>query len=325
MSTAATPPPRSSTESPQDKDLAQQIFEVMLQAPARKQGFRPVHAKGIVGRGTFEPSTRAAAICRAAHFQGPVSPLTVRFSDGSSDPGVADNSDDAGPRGIAIRFHLPGDGLTDIVAMSHNGFVVGTGEDFLALQKAAMATDPSKPHPWPIEQFLGTHPLALKFVMDNRVIPASLAMEAFFSNNSFVLLNQRGARQTVRYQIVPASPTGATSPKQKPKLKSANFYADDLKSRLASAPVQYRLIAQLPNAGDPTHDPSLVWPDDRQTVELGLISIASIVPDSARVERDLIFDPTHLADGIELSDDPLPALRAKVYSLSYTLRHQTQA
>jgi len=58
------------------------------------------------------------------------------------------------------RFHLPGDGKADIVAMSHNGFVVGTAEEFLALQKAVVATDPGKPHPWPIEEFLGTLPRA---------------------------------------------------------------------------------------------------------------------------------------------------------------------
>jgi len=30
--------------------------------------------------------------------------------------------------------------------------------------KAAAATDPSRPHPWPIEAFLAAHPRALKFV-----------------------------------------------------------------------------------------------------------------------------------------------------------------
>jgi catalase len=35
-----------------------------------------------------------------------------------------------------------------------------------------------------------------------------------------------------------------------------------------------------------------------------------------RAEKELVFDPTHLTEGIELSDDPLPALRASVYALS---------
>jgi catalase len=38
----------------------------------------------------------------------------------------------------------------------------------------------------------------------------------------------------------------------------------------------------------------------------------------------MVYDPTHLTDGIELSDDPLPALRAKVYSLSASYRQQME-
>ena len=113
-------------------------------------------------------------------------PVTVRFSDGAPDPHVPDFSPEAGPRGLAIRFMLPGGGKTDIVAMSHNGFVVATPPEFLALQKAVVATDPSKPHPWPVEEFLGSHPLALKFVQENGAVPASFGTEPFFSNDSFV-------------------------------------------------------------------------------------------------------------------------------------------
>jgi len=165
------------SKSAGDKDLAQQIFDLMVQLPGGKPGYRPVHAKGIVCQGTFAPSKDAATVSKAAHFQGPPVPIIVRFSDGAPDPSIPDNSPDAGPRGMAVRFHLPGDGKTDIVALSHNGFAVGTGEEFLALQQAVAATNPSKPHPWPIELFLGTRPLALKFVMDSRVIPASFATD----------------------------------------------------------------------------------------------------------------------------------------------------
>ncbi len=86
-------------------------------------------------------------------------------------------------------------GKTEIVSLSHNGFVVATGEEFLALQKAIVATDPSKPHPWPIEAFLGGHPLALKFVQESRVIPASYGTESFFSNNAFIFVNKDGVKQ----------------------------------------------------------------------------------------------------------------------------------
>ena len=310
-----------STVSPADKDLAQQIFDTMLQMPGIKPGFRPVHAKGIVCQGTFAPSKDAATLSKAAHFQGGSVPVTVRFSDGAPDPSIPDNSLDGGPRGMAIRFELPGDGKTDIVAMSHNGFVVGTGEEFLALEKAVVATDPSKPHPWPIEEFLGTHPRALRFVQENRVVPASFATESFFSNDAFVFVNKDGVKQAERYKILPVAGAQKLSDAEA-KARSANYLVQELKTRLATGPIKFRLVVQLPNAGDPTHDPSLVWPDDRKTVDAGTISITSIVADSAGAERELVYDPTHLTDGIELSDDTLPALRAKIYSLSAMHRQQ---
>jgi catalase len=307
------------TNAPGTPDLAEQIVDVMFKQPGVTAGFRPVHAKGIVCRGKFEPSADAAGLSKAAHFQGASVPVTVRFSLGSSQPLIPDNSPDVGPRGMAIRFTLPDGHDTDIVAMSHNGFIVGTGEEFLALQKAAVATDPSKPHPWPIEQFLGSHPRALKFVQDNRTIPASFATEAFFSNDSFMFVNRSGDQRAGRYKILPIANQQDLSDADA-KAKAPNFLIDDIKARLASAPVKYRLLVQLANSGDVTSDPSLVWPDDRKTVDMGTISITATVPDNAVVEKELAFDPTNLAEGIEPSDDPLPALRSQVYALSVMRR-----
>lgn len=52
-----------------------------------------------------------------------------------------------------------------------------------------------------------------------------------------------------------------------------------------------------------------------------MITITSVVPDSTAAERELAFDPTHLIDGIELSDDLLPRLRSMVYVYSVAGRH----
>ncbi len=104
------------------------------------------------------------------------------------------------------------------------------------------------------------------------------------------------------------------------KTKSESFLFDDLKTRLAAGPIEYHLVVQLPNPGDPTEDPSIVWPEDRKTIDMGTISIASVVPDSSAVEKALAFDPTYLTDGIELSDDPFPSLRSRVYALASAYR-----
>ncbi len=226
---------------------------------------------------------------------------------------VADNSSDAAPRGMAIRF---GSGRgTDIMAISHNGFIVGTGEDFLALQKAIAATDSSKPRPWPIETFLAIHPRALKFVQELNQVPVSFAAESFYSNNALIFINSKHEKQAGRYQIIPLDGSHYLD-EAAVKVMPPNFLGEELRTRLAKAPVRFRLLLQLADPGDQTSDGSVVWPDERKKVDLGIITISSVVPDSGAAERQLAFDPTRLVDGIELSDDPLPALRSRVYAYS---------
>jgi catalase len=300
-------------------DLSQQIAEAMSHAPGHQQGYRLAHAKGVVCTGTFTPSADAASLSRAAHFRSAATPITVRFSAGAADPMIPDSSPDAEPRGMAIRF-VAGRG-TDIVANSHNGFVVGTGEEFLALLIAKASTDTSKPHPWPIEAFVASHPNALKFVEDPKPMPASFATEHFYGNNAFIFVNDKGQKQAVRYQILPVAGAQYLDDAAA-RSKSPDFLAEELKSRLAGGPVKFRLLAQLASPGDPTNDGSIVWPDDRRMVELGVITVSSLVPDNAGAERELAFDPTRLTDGVELSDDPLPALRARVYALSVAMRRR---
>lgn len=298
-------------------DLSRQIAEVMSQSQSGKAHERYVHAKGIVCVGSFQASADAAAISRAPHFKGTEVPVTVRFSDGAPDTGVADNSPEAAPRGMAIRFAV-GKG-TDIMAFSHNGFVVGTGVDFLAFVKAQAATDSSAPHPWPIEEFLNSHPRALKFVQDPKPIPESFTTESFYANNAFLFVDNKGHRQAGRYQIVPLNgPKYLDDPTANGK--SPNFLREELRDRLAAGPAKFRLLLQLPNTTDRTNDGSVVWPDDRRKVQLGIVTITSVVADSGAAERELAFDPTHLIDGIELSDDPLPALRSLVYTYSVSGR-----
>jgi catalase len=308
--------PFASTARPQsDKSLAQQIFDVMVQLPGNQPGNRLVHAKGIVVAGTFTPSKEAAAYSGAAHFQGPAVPVTVRFSDAAPAPAIPDMSPDSAPYGMAIRFMLPGGRYTDIVSFAHNGFVVGTGDDFLALQKSVLATDPSKPHPWPVEVFLSTHPRSLKFVQDPKPAPVSFGTEAYFGNNAFLFVNKAGKKQAGRYQILPVAGLHFVSDTDA-KSKSPNFLMDEMRTRLAKEPVKFRLAIQLPNPGDPTNDASIVWPDDRKTLELGTITVTSVDPKSDATEKQLAFDPTVLTDGIEMSDDVLPTLRSSVYLLS---------
>ena len=320
-SLAGLPLALTAQQRPPAPSLPQQIADVMVQlAGGIHPGYRFTHTKGLVCTGTFTAAPGAKAVSAAAHLAGGSVPVTVRFSDGSGNPQIPDNSPNAAPRGMAIRFALPGGGNTDIVANSHNGFFVGNGDDFLAFLKAIAATTPQSPHPSPIEQVLGAHPRALKVIVDSKPLPVSFATLDFYGNNAFIFADATGAKHAGRYQIIPVAGVVHLDSAAAAKV-SPNYLFEDLPKRLAKGPVKYRLYVQLANPGDQTNDGSIVWPADRKRVLLGTISVTTVAPNNEELQRSLAFSPIYLTKGIELSDDPLPVLRATVYALSVTHRH----
>ena len=67
-----------------------------------------------------------------------------------------------------------------------------------------------------------------------------------------------------------------------------------------------------------------MWPADRPLVELGRLEVTGISPTGAADERRIVFDPTNLADGIELSADPILLARSAAYSISYDHRSKEE-
>src|SRR5882762_3239720 len=299
--------------------LAEQAANLFLQAFGNHPGFRLAHAKGIVCEGTFEASPAAKELSRAAHFNGKPVPVIVRFSNGTGMPQIPDGDPNSNPKGMAIAFKLPGGGVTDIVANGQNGFPAGTPADFVDFFGSILTTRPEGPKPTPFEKFLATHPNTARFLSTPNPQPASLATYAYFANNCFIFVNARGERQAIRYQIVPSAGEQHLDPAVA-AAKGPDFLFEELRNRIAKASVEFRLQVQIADPTDPTSDATIVWPDDRKKVVLGTIRLTSADPNSAETQKKLFYDPTHLTDGIELSDDPLPAFRAQVYSISIARR-----
>jgi catalase len=234
-------------------------------------------------------------------------------------PQIPDGDPNSNPKGMAIRFTLPDGGITDIIANGQNGFPAGTPADFVGFLGSVLASGPDAPKPTPLEKFLATHPNTMRFLSTPNPQPASFATYTYYANNSFVCVNGRGQRQVIRWQLIPVAGENHLDPAVAAG-NEPNFLFDELRSRLSRTPVEFRLQVQVAAPNDPTSDATLVWPDDRKKVVLGTIRLNTIDPKSADTERAMIYDPTHLIDGIELSDDPLPAFRAQVYSISYARR-----
>jgi catalase len=297
-----------------EKSVPEQIVDTMIKLFGKHPGFRSAHAKGIVCEGEFTPALSASTLSRAPHLQDKPVRVTVRFSDSTGIPNIPDGIPDASPHGMAVRFHLPV-GSTDIVANAFNGFAVATPEDFLALLRAVSETGPDAPKPTPIEKFLGSHPKALKVVRTPKPTPASFATEPYFGVNAFVFTNKEGKARSGRYQIRPEAAEKFLTVEEAAK-KPANFLIDELGDRLAKGPARFRVIVQLAAEGDPVDDATAVWPGDRPTVELGILSLTKPVANNDAAQRELAFDPLHLVDGIEASDDPLLEARSAAYAIS---------
>ena len=283
-------------------------------------GYRANHAKGVLVAGKFTPAASAASLSMAPHFAKAV-PVIVRFSNATGIPTLPDANPNASPHGIAIRFELPDGGTTDIVSISANGFPVATGEDFLALLQAVSQSGPDAEKPTPIEKFLGSHPATLKFVTTPSPAPDSFGTLAYYGVNAFKFTNAKGESRFARYQILPVAGEHALSEADAAKA-APNYLMDELPQRIAKGAVKFRLMAQVANADDQINDPTVVWPTDRQLVELGTISLTSTSKDQVQAQKALLFNPLMLPAGIEPSDDPVLLIRPAAYAVSFGQRAQ---
>jgi catalase len=302
----------------EDQSVEEQIVDAMNKAFGTHPGFRANHAKGIVVEGSFKASPEAAGLSRAVLFNGSTIPVTVRFSDSTGVPNLPDGSKAANPHGMAIKFHLPDGRDTDMVINSLKFFPVSTGEDFRDLLVALAASPPDAAKPTKFEQFAASHP-SVPAALATAATPDSFADEEYCGIDAFVFINKAGERQAVRYQMVPERTVhlDADDAAKRPP----DFLMDELPERLKGGPVTFHLKAQLAAAEDSTKDATKPWPESRNVVELGVLTIDHAVTNSAEVQKTLLFLPGQLTDGIEQSDDPLIDVRNSAYAISFSRRN----
>jgi len=307
------------TTRAQDASVEQQVVDAMGKAFGVHPGFRANHAKGVVAEGHFVGAPEAARLSTSPLFSGQTMPVTVRFSDSTGVPMIPDGSPDANPHGMAIKFHLPDGGESDMVINSLKFFPIATGEEFRDLLLAIAASPPNAAHPTPVEQFMAAHPAAPK-AFATIATPDSFADEHYYGIDAFIFIDKDGKRQPVRYMAVPDKLVHLSV--EDAAKKPPDFLIRELPSRLANGPVIFHLKAQLANPGDQTNDATKPWPDDRNLVELGTITIERAVADSDTAQKALLFLPGNVTSGIEPSDDPLIGVRNGAYAISFANRQQ---
>ncbi len=302
-------------------ELGRQFLEQFDAIFGKHPGFRPAHAKGVMLSGTFTPAPSGAALTKAPHILRESTPVTVRFSNSTGVPLIPDTDANAGPRGFAIRFHLEEHVHTDIVGHSTDGFPTRTGEEFLAMLRALAVSDPAATGPSPLKEFLGSHPAALAFVQTPKPAPASFASEAYFGVTAMRFTNGDGVSRFGRYRVTPTAGIEHLDDAAL-KGKDPNFLFNELAQRIGTGPIGFEIAVQVAGESDVVDDATIHWPEDRQVVQLGKVELTGLVPDNAREQQHIIFDPLPRVDGIEPSADPLLELRAAVYLMSGRRRRQ---
>ena len=295
--------------------FAERVVDAINEVTGHHPGHRAAHARGTLLAGTFTPN--GSGLTRAAHMQSEPVRVTARFSNGGGDPNIPDYAKEG--RGLAVKFYLPDGSKTDVVSLSLPCFFVRTPEDFLEFT-LARKPDPEtgQPDMTKIGAFFEAHPEALPAVQAalGAKPPESYATVAYNSIHSYRWLDADGGERVVRYRFEPESGEHSLS-EEEARERGESYLQEEIASRASAA---FRLLVTIAGDGDDPDDPTVAWPEDRERVEVGRLELNE---EETTRERDgdiLVFDPTRVTDGIELSDDPILRFRPRAYSVSVERR-----
>lgn len=282
-------------------------------------GFRRNHAKGLPVSGFFESNGQGARFSKAVVFRSGRVPVIGRFSLGGGDPYAPDALSTV--RGLGLQFSLP-DGEQWRTAMINLPVFPFKNPQAFYDNLAASQPDPTthKPDPRKMAAFVASHPETVRALAIIGSHPPSSGFDnsTFYGLDAFRFVSAEGASTPVRWKLVPVQPfepAGATAPKQ-----DKNFLFDALIASIHQHPLQWHLILTIGRPGDPTSDATIPWPEGRQQVDVGVLTLDSAQSEEISPARDINFDPLVLPEGIKPSDDPLLSARSAIYSQSFTRR-----
>jgi catalase len=245
---------------------------------------------------------------------------TVRFSNGGGDPGIPDYATEG--RGMAVKLYLEDGRRADMVALSLPVFFARTPEDFFAFTRARKP-DPAtgQPDMKRLAKWLEAHPEAGPAIQAAVTAPPpeSYARCEYNGIHAFRYVNADGEGRFIRFRWEPEAGVASLSPDEA-KERGRDYLQRDILDRVTSGQAAFRLVVTLAELGDPVDDPTEAWPAERQTVQVGRLELTG--PETER-ERDgdvLVFDPTRVVDGIEVTEDPILRFRHRAYAVSVERR-----
>jgi catalase len=300
--------------------LAEQVVDSINDVSGVHPGHRAAHARGVLAAGRFVATPEAARLTRAAHMQGDPVRATVRFSNGGGDPRIPDHATEG--RGMAVKLYLPDDARTDMVALSLPVFFARTPEDFLEFTQARKPDpDTGEPDTERLGAWFAAHPEAGPAIQAAVTAPAPASYAACVYNgiHAFRWVNEGGEGRLVRFRWEPEGGV-ETLDAEEAHARGNAYLQEELAARVAAGGAAFRLVVTLAGPGDPVDDPTAAWPEGREQVVVGRLELTGPEEERERAGDVLVFDPTRVVDGIELSDDPILSFRRRAYAVSVERR-----
>jgi catalase len=304
----------------EDVDPAALVDALQARAGTHR-GFRRAHAKGVCAEGRFQANGAGRAVSKATLFAaGPPLPVVARFSIAGGDPGASDKRREL--RSLALAIPLA-NGEEFRAAMNHAPvFSVNRPEHFLGLQLSRVP-DPATglPDPAKVKAFDDAHPdtRPLRDWLAQRPLPIGFRQAAFFSAHAFKLTAANGSVRHAKWEFLPDAGVVGISPEDLAR-RSDDFLFADLRADVARAPLRWRMVLVIGEAGDPLTDPTLLWPENRRRLTVGALTIDRVDAGTGGACRDITFDPLLLPAGIDPTDDPVLLARSAPYAVSLARR-----
>jgi len=304
--------------------LPQDAVQTLEQLQGKFPGYRRAHAKGDFYEATFTPNGNAIPYTTAPHLQHEPVNATVRFSNSPPDPSAADFLSPA--KGMAIHFHQPDGSISHQVCATVPMFVTKDPKTFVDMLKI-LGSHKTGIHS--IDLGLGVAKLLTTFPEHKNTLltlkeqlkqpPISYAALNYYPIHAFYFVNAEGKRQAIKYDWRPIKEENSPSILENINL-SKNYLHEDLEKRVERGSVAFELYITLGEDMDPTDDPTDRWPPERLKVLIGQLKINKKVSPS----ESLLFDPTIVGEGIELTNDPILHFRQEAYAVSFARRNKEE-
>ena len=311
----------SAAAAAQGEVTADQVVTALEGTFGVTSGQRRNHIKGTCAAGEFTGTAEAVRYSRSTLFSGKPVPVVARFSLAGGNPKAPDTAKSA--RGMALEFQLPDGRLQHMAMLNTPVFGAAQPQTFLDLM-LAMKPDPAtgKPDPEAMKAFKASHPdnhAQAEFLAKNNP-PPSYANSSYFGIHTFRFVDGDGKATAVRWRFVPQDGEKRLTDDE---LKSAppSFLEAALIERTKQGPVKWDMIVTIGVQGDTEDNPTVAWPEERQQVKVGTLTLTAASAQQKGVDCEPInFDPLVTADGIAPTDDPVLRFRSPAYAVSFAKR-----